>query len=262
MVHPGRKEILFMNNKLCLGLLATASGAYLWHRLGWRWGATDAEVHRPLPGDEVVPHPMSETTHAITIHAPRVAIWPWLVQMGYQRAGWYTDSWYTWVDKYLFRLERPPSADHLLPQCQHLAVGDTIPDGPPGTSFFTVVALEPERALVLYSTTHGTAMVPRFLRNNPKLGFYSVFSWAFILDEVNENATRLVLRTRARGGPRPFMLLNSLLFPPADFLVARLMLRTIKQRAERQAFVGSSLEEKPPAALAAGEPMGSGKVER
>lgn len=252
-----------MNNKLCLGLLIAASGAYLLHRFGLRWGATDAEVHRPLPGDEVVPHPMIETTHAIPIRAPRDAIWPWLVQMGYQRAGWYTDSWYFWVDKYLFRLERPPSADHILPQFQHLAVGDTVPDGPPGTSYFTVVALEPERALVLYSTTHGTAMVPRFLRNNPELGFYGVFSWAFILDEVNENATRLILRTRARGGPRLFMLLNSLLFPPADFLVARLMLRTIKQRAERRAFVrSSSSEESPPAALAAGGPMGSGEVKR
>ena len=105
-------------------------------------------------------------------------------------------------------------------------------------------------------------MVRRFLRNNPKLGFYGVFSWAFILDELNENATRLILRTRARGG-RLFMLLNFLLFPPADFLVARLMLRTIKQRAERQAFVrSSSSEERPPAASAAGEPIGSGKVKR
>ena len=121
-----------MKNKLCMGLLTVASGAYLLRRLGLRWGATDAEVHRPLPGDEVMPHPMIETTHAITIRAPRAAIWPWLVQMGYHRAAWYTDSWYYWVDKYLFRLERPPSADRILPQFQHLEVGDTVPDGPRG----------------------------------------------------------------------------------------------------------------------------------
>jgi hypothetical protein len=252
-----------MKNKVYLGLVMAAAAASLLRRLGKRWGATEEEVSRSLAGDDLVPHSMVETTHAITIHAPAAAVWPWLVQMGYQRAGWYTDSWYSWVDKYLFRLERPPSSDHLLPQFQHLAVGDTIPDGPPGTAFFTVAKLDPQRALVLSSTTHGTAMVPRSLRNNPKLGFYGVFSWAFILDEVEENTTRLILRTRARGGPRLFMLLNSLLFPLADFLVARLMLRTIKQRAERQAFVGSSSsEERPPAASAAGEPMGSGKVER
>jgi hypothetical protein len=172
-----------MKNKLCLGLLAVASGMYLLRRLGLRWGAIDAEVHRPLPGDEIVPLPMLETTHAITIHDPRPSIWPWLVQMRYQLAGWYTDSWYQLVDRYLFRLKRPPSADHILPQFQHLEVGDTIPDGPPRTSFFTVAALEPERALVLYSTTHGTAMVPRFLRNIPQLLIYNHFSWSFILDE-------------------------------------------------------------------------------
>jgi hypothetical protein len=231
---PAKKGVPFsMKNKLCIGLLAVASGAYLLHRLGLRWGATDAEVHRPLPGDDIVPHPMLETTHAITIRAPRAAIWPWLVQMGYHRAGWYTDSWYVWVDKYLFRIERPLSADHILPQFQRLEVGDTVPDGPPGTTFFTVAALEPQRALVLYSTTHLSSLAPRSLRNNPKLGVYGDFSWAFILDEVDESTTRLILRSRASGCPRLFMLLNHLLLPPADFIIVRLMLRTIKQRVEQ-----------------------------
>jgi hypothetical protein len=62
-------------------------------------GATGDEVHRSLEDDDLVPHPMVETTHAITIHAPAAAIWPWLVQMGYHRAGLYTDSWFCWVDK-------------------------------------------------------------------------------------------------------------------------------------------------------------------
>ncbi len=231
---PAKKGVTFsMRNKLCLGLLAAASGAYLVRRLGLRWGATDAEVYRPLPGDEVVPHPMIETTHAITIRAPRATIWPWLVQMGYHRAGWYTDSWYSWVDKYLFRIERPPSADHILPQFQHLAVGDTVPDGPPGTSFFTVEALEPERALILYSTTHVPYFAPRSLRNNPKMGISGDFSWAFVLDEVDESTTRLILRARINARPRLFRMLILPLFLPADFLIVRLMLRKIKQRVEQ-----------------------------
>ncbi|HEX9131109.1 MAG TPA: hypothetical protein VF844_02330 [Ktedonobacteraceae bacterium] len=221
-----------MKNKLCIGLIAAASGAYLLHRLGLRWGATDAEVHRPLPGDDIVPHPMLETTHAITIRAPRSAIWPWLVQMGYHRAGWYTDSWYLLVDKYVFQIERPLSSDHILPQFQHLEVGDTVPDGPPGMPFFTVAELEPQRALVLYSTTHLSSFAPRSLRNNPKVGIYGNFSWAFVLDEVDESTTRLILRTRANSGPRLFTMLNNLLLPPADFVIVRLMLRTIKQRVE------------------------------
>jgi hypothetical protein len=235
-----------MKNKLCLGLLAVASGAYLLHHLGLRWGATDAEVHRSLPGDDVVPHPMIETTHAITIHAPRAAIWPWLVQMGYHRAGWYTDSWYVWVDTYLFRIKRPLSADHILPQFQHLAVGDIVPDDPSGTTFFTVTALDPQRALVLSSTTHLTGLVPRSLRTDPKLEFYGDFSWSFILDEVEEGRTRLILRSRARGGPRLFMLLNNLLLPPADFVIVRLMLRTIKQRVEGRRQAPERVEETTP----------------
>ena len=73
-----------MRNKLCVGLLAAASAAYLLRRQGKRWGATEDEVHRSLPGDDLVPHPMLETTHAITIHAPPAALWPWLVPVGRQ----------------------------------------------------------------------------------------------------------------------------------------------------------------------------------
>jgi hypothetical protein len=242
-----------MRNKLFLGLLAAASGAYLVRRLGLRWGATDTEVHRSLQGDDVVPHPVLETTHAITIRAPRVTIWPWLVQMGYHRAGWYTDGWYLLVDKYLFRIERPLSAEHILPQFQHLAVGDTLPDGPPGTSYFKVAALEPQQVLVLYSTTHVPYFAPRSLRNNLKVGIYGDFSWAFVLDEVNESTTRLIVRMRANAGPHLFRLLIIPLFLPADFLVARLMLRGIKQRVERHVLVGSFSGEERHAATIAGE---------
>src|SRR5829696_7732519 len=84
-------------NKLCAGLLAAMAGGYLLRRQGLRWGATDAEIHKPLPGDEVVLHPMLETTHAMSIDAAAGEIWPWLVQMGYYRAGWYADP--SWWDK-------------------------------------------------------------------------------------------------------------------------------------------------------------------
>jgi hypothetical protein len=93
-----------MKNTLSLGLAAAASAGYLLHRLGKRWGASEDEVHRSLVGDDLVPHPMLETTHAITIRAPAAAVWPWLVQMGYDRGWWYTDArWYQWVDKYLWK---------------------------------------------------------------------------------------------------------------------------------------------------------------
>jgi hypothetical protein len=222
-----------MRSKLCLGLAAAASAAWLLRRQGKRWGATGDEVHRSLAGDDLVPRPMVETTHAVTIHAPAAAIWPWLVQMGYHRAGWYTDSWFYWVDKYYFRAERPPSPVHLLPQFQHLEVGDTVPDGPPGTAFFTVAQLEPQRSLALLSTTHIVLMAPRPVRCNPRFGLYGKFSWVFVLDEQTEGVTRLIVRMRASLGPRLFRMFFLPLFYPSDFLIVRLMLRTIRQRAEQ-----------------------------
>ena len=69
-----------MQNKVCAGLIATVAGGYLLRRQGLRWGATDEEVNKPLPGDEVVPHPMLETNHAVSIAASAEEIWPWLVQ--------------------------------------------------------------------------------------------------------------------------------------------------------------------------------------
>jgi len=222
-----------MNNKLCLGLLAGVSGAYLLRRLGMRWGATDDEVHRPLPGDDLVPHPMLETTHAISIHASPTDIWPWLVQMGYDRGWWYTDSsWYQWVDKYIWHTSHPASPDHIIPELQHLEVGDTVLDGPPGTAFFTVAKKEPSHVLALFSTTHILFMAPASLRDNPKVGLHGEFSWVFILDEKEEGMTRLIVRTRASYEPKMFRMLTRPILFPADFLMARMMLQTIKQRVE------------------------------
>lgn len=222
-----------MKNKLCVGLVAAASAGYLLRRLGRRWGATEEEVYRALPGDELVPHPMAETTHAISIRAPAAAIWPWLVQMGYDRGWWYTDArWYRLLETALWKAKPHTSAERIIQELQRLEVGDTVPDGPPGTAFFTVAQLQPQRALALYSTTHILLMAPAWVRNNTRLRLYGNFSWAFVLDEQAEGMTRLIVRTRASLGPRLFRMLTLPLFYPGDFLLARMMLRTIRKRVE------------------------------
>jgi hypothetical protein len=203
------------------------------HRLGTRWGATDAEAREPLPGDEIVPHPSVETTHAITIDAPAAEVWPWLAQMGYGRAGWYTnDWWYRLVDRYIWRTDMP-RVERIVPELQRLAVGDVIPDGPPGTAYFTVIELEPQQTLALYSTTHGTIWLPRALKENPRLGVHSELGWVFVLRAPTPNTTRLILRTRGTGGPALYRALAWALLPPADFLVARMLLVTVKRNVER-----------------------------
>jgi hypothetical protein len=239
-----------VSNKLCAGLLAAMSGGYLLRRQGLRWGVTDEEVHNPLPSNEIVPHPMVETTHSLTLRASALEVWPWLVQMGYYRAGWYTDpSWWDKpVDEYLKSLARKeaeesgvgpreaPSADSIVPELQGLEEGDTILDGPPGTVFFTVRVLRPQKALVLYSDTHPRYLAPRSIRENPKYGIYGEFSWAFVLDEKGESNTRLILRARANYGPRLYRVLTMpLILVGGEFFTARKMLHGIKRRVEQTA---------------------------
>jgi hypothetical protein len=208
---------------------------YMLDRLGRRWGATRAEVHEMLPGDELVRHPMIQTTHAVTIHARPAEVWPWLVQMGYGRAGWYTNHWwYRLIDTYVWHTD-VPRVNRIIPELQHIAKGDIIPDGPPGTAYFTIAHLQPERALVLYSTTHGTVWLPPTLRDNPDLGIHGELDWAFVLREPAPYVTRLLLRTRASGGPALYRGIMRALVPPADFFVARMMLLTVKQNVERSA---------------------------
>jgi hypothetical protein len=121
-----------------LGVVAVLGAYRLWIQ-PWqhRWGATDEEVRRPMPGDDLIPD-ASSTTRAITIAAPAEQVWPWLVQLGYGRAGWYS---YDWIDN-----DGRPSADRILPELQDLRVGDQIlmvPDVGP-----RVREVEPNRYLV------------------------------------------------------------------------------------------------------------------
>ena len=251
-----------MRNKLLLpGLLAAASGAYLLRRMGRRWGASDDEVHRSMPGDELIAHPMVETTHAITIQASAAEVWPWLVQMGMDRGGWYSDPewWDGLVEKVLwsflaseektgYSIRAEPSADRIIAKFQDLKVGDIMLDGPPGTAFFTVAILEKNWVLALYSNSHVRYIVPDALRDNPSVNIQGEFSWVFILDEMDANATRLILRTRVNYGPRVFRVLTRPFFWPVDFVLARKMLWGIKwrveQRKEQQAERGSGVVRK------------------
>ncbi len=79
----------FVRGFIVLGAGTAAVGGYLLLFLPWqhKWGATDEEVHRRLPGDDQIPHPHTQWTRAITVKAKAAAIWPWLIQMGWGRGG-------------------------------------------------------------------------------------------------------------------------------------------------------------------------------
>src|SRR5581483_487395 len=203
--------------------LAIAAAAYATlHWLGRSAGSTRAERDRSLPGDEVVRGPLTlRTTHATTIAASPECLWPWLVQMGWGRGGWYTARW---VDRLLFPANGP-SADHIHAELQALAVGDFVPDGPPETGTgFVVAAMEPDRHLVLHSTTHVPPGWPE------RYGATIDWTWAFVLEPIDDAHTRLLFRSRGRVAPRWLALAYWLVIVPADFVMSRQMMRGLKER--------------------------------
>ena len=182
-----------------------------WRQWCLSWGATDEEVARTLPGDDLLAGPDIVSTRAVWIDAPAGDIWPWLVQMGPGRAGAYT---YDWIEN-LFGLGMH-SADRILPQFQDLKVGDAQRLGKRGP-VLRVSVLEPEQALVLRSDDGN-------------------WIWAFIL--VPEGTgTRLISRNRIAvpGAPRAVRALNTYLMEPGSLIMERKMLLGIKQRAEQLA---------------------------
>ena len=173
------------------------------------WGTTPDELIRPMAGDAIVPNPTHWATHAVTIEAPPGDIWPWLVQMGYQRGGLYS---YDWLDRLFGILDRA-SADEVLPAFQQIAVGDTIRLGP--REELTVAALQEKRALVLRYSAHQFEWV-----------------WQFGLYPLNEQRTRLITRGTERYKNTVGAWLFMRVMEPAAFVMTRKMLLGVKQRAE------------------------------
>ena len=206
-----------------VAVIAGAVGYAVLQRLGRTYGTTAEERRRDLPGDELMASPMAVTTHATTIAASPERIWPWLLQMGWHRGGWYTAAW---VDRLLFPANWP-SASTIVPALQHLDVGDRVPDGPPESGCaFVVTRLEPDRHLVLRSTTH---LPPGWAE---RFDAWLDWTWAFVLDQRSDGRTRFIVRSRVRAGPAWVAALYVLLVVPADFVMARQMLRGLRFRAE------------------------------
>jgi hypothetical protein len=209
-----------------LAVVASAvAGLLVLHRLGTSYGSTREERRRTLPGDELVRCPQTVATHARTIEAPPEAVWPWLMQVGWHRGGWYTPRW---VDVLLFP-DNLPSASRLLEVHDDLAVGDCIPDGSPATECgFVVRYVQHASHLVLSSTTH----LPLSWRRR---GRTVDWTWAFVLSPVAGGcATRLVFRWRGRTHPWWLTAAFHLVIVPADFVMSRGMLRGLARRVEQR----------------------------
>jgi len=203
-------------------LVVLLLAAVYWITLGRHFAEcapTPDDVARTMPGDVIIANPTHSGIDAITINASPDDIWPWLVQIGYQRGGLYS---YDWLDRLFGFLDRP-SANRVLPEFQHLVVGDTIRLGP--RQELTVAVLQPSRALALSYTRRGFEWV-----------------WQFGLYPLDQDRTRLVSRGSERYKKNIVSALFMDIMKPASFIMTRRMLLGLKARAEamrRQRLEGS-----------------------
>jgi len=171
-----------------------------------RWGATDAEVKRSMPGDEIVSKPSFNATRAVTIHAPAQNIYPWIVQMGVTRAGWYS---YDLLDNLGRR-----SAESLLPEHQNIQIGDLIPISPDGKQGMWVKYFRKNKWMLWWDKKGDT-------------------TWIWEIHPEGENQFRLITRIRVKYRLFSSAVLFNLLTEFFDILMMRKSMLGIKRRAEK-----------------------------
>jgi hypothetical protein len=192
-----------------------------WHL---RWGSTDEEVDLLLPGDDLVPNAKLKATHAITINAKPENIWPWLIQIGQGRAGFYS---YDWIENAM-GLDIH-TVNKILPEFQELKEGDLIPLSPDGFGF-PVAILNPQKSLVLHgdSRAQGPGTAPVM-----KNGDYMAAVWGFHLFPGDNGFTRLVERIYIDWNENPTNTFFYRVFlEPGSFIMEQKMLKGIKERVE------------------------------
>ena len=193
-----------------LALIVLIMAVYLlWARpYQLHWGATQEEINQPMPGDELDAHPTFLATRAITIEGTPHEIWPWLVQMGYDRAGYYGYD----IIENLGSKRGPHSPEHIVPELQNVKVGDEVPISAAGSWVF--YAIEPEHYFIWSGETGDSA-----------------FTWA--LYPIDENHTRLVSRIRwSHHWSEPSLIPLDLFTEFTDHLAIRKILHGVKGRVE------------------------------
>ena len=198
-----------------LDLLRFAGAILIWplsRRVVRAWGD---EGSRVLPGDDCLPEASVQWTNGITVHARPDAIWPWLAQLGCNRAGWYS---YDGLDN-----GAVPSSERVVPEFQEVAIGDVLPWTPTNSDGFVVEAVETGRALVL-----GGIPPP----------FTGIF--AYVLEPLDGSTTRLLIRVRSAPRNMVAALVMRLLVHPVAFAMQRRQFLNIKRRVESPAALPAS----------------------
>jgi hypothetical protein len=179
-------------------------GTYLqvlgpWQR---RWGATDGEVRRAMPGDGLLRPEAPSTTRAITIDAPPEEVFPWLLQIGYGRGGWYS---YDRIDN-----DGKPSVERIDPALQRLSVGERI-------------QMLPGMGPVVHEIVPDHHIVSRGQAD----------SWCLLVEPTPDGRTRLISRWRQDWPKTAGTYVWLVLADPGAFVMEQKMLRRIRDLAER-----------------------------
>ena len=156
-----------------------------------------------MPGDELLRPDAPSTTRGITIDAAPETVFPWLLQIGYGRGGWYS---YDWIDN-----DGKPSVARIEPPLQRLAVGDRI-EMMPGVGP-VVREIEPNHHIVSGGESD---------------------SWCLLLEPTHNARTRLISRWRQDWPKTAATYVWMALADPGAFLMEQRMLRTIRDLAEQQ----------------------------
>jgi len=188
-----------------------------------RWGATDEEVRLPYPGDRLVPHGGRGATMGITIDAAPAQVWCWLVQMGCDRAGWY--SWD------LLDNGGVPSAERIHSEWQEISIGQHVSSSPSWKSWFEVAAVEPHRFLALRASYDllGRPFDPA----GPRPSHYTDSVWCFRLEEMPGNRTRLVVSSYTSARPRLVQAIQNFVFwEPAHWIMQTRQFANLERRID------------------------------
>jgi hypothetical protein len=221
-----RRSTLLWGAAQAIGLALGAAAVYAYAIRPWhlRWGTIDDEPDGALPGDELVPNAKLCATHAVSIDAPVEQVWPWLVQIGQGRGGFYS---YEFIENALGADIH--NTDQILPEFQDLKVGDQVPLAQGGFGI-PVAILDAPRTLVL----HGDSRTAPDSLPGLRPGDYFNVVWGWHLEAIDDLSTRLIERWLADWNPsmQNFVFMRAFLEPGA-FIMSRKMLLGIKQRASK-----------------------------
>ncbi len=178
---------------------------------------------RTLPGDDLIPHAKYGLTHHVNIEAPLSIVWRYLMQLGCDRAGWYS------ID--LLDNDSKPGIDYLVDGWENRQVGDKLDATPKKDSFFDVYDVKNEAHLVIGGET-------------TRIGSKFKMTWAFVTEPIGDDATHLVIRARMETSPDwKEWLLGNIVYPPVHGLMSAVQLKKIKSMSERDAHARIRTQE-------------------